>query len=314
MKIDGTIELVKEGSKGMSTGDWVSIIVSILALVGIIISTIITVISNNKNQRKRMDFEKKLGDKEINANIRSSAIIDWMGNVKDITTNLVTSLTEFSENDEEVQWITVYRYISLLILQFGPNDKKHNTDKLEGKLIDLPSNYKTILYNQKDNHNKNDYIVDWLNELKSHVKRNKLTFSKTYQEIEVIRDAAAFRLFQLDLLEIEVTDKNINAENIKETMDKEDYTLIDINEEKDDDDDIDFEEIVGGNNVIEAIEKYKEYEDCIVALENYEEIREYYQLASDKIIEIIRIYLKIEWDKAKKYNFENEENNSSNKK
>lgn len=44
---------------GLTTGDWVSIGVSIIALLGVMYSTHRTIKSNNSNSKDRLDSEKK---------------------------------------------------------------------------------------------------------------------------------------------------------------------------------------------------------------------------------------------------------------
>lgn len=58
MEFSGIIEIVSNNSQALTTGDIASIVVSVVALLGVLVSTVITVKSNNKNNIQRINFEE----------------------------------------------------------------------------------------------------------------------------------------------------------------------------------------------------------------------------------------------------------------
>lgn len=249
-----------------TAGDLIAIIVALISLIGVIVSSIMTNKTTKKISKSNEQLQDKWNQKNIDASLTSSARIDWIQNVRRTTAELISSyITLLNTYDKEdlVRIIGESRNKSeLLILFFGPESKNCNSEIIKDR---------EFLLKKEDNDHKNDIIVNFL-------RQQQIEFNQYYKDL-------AERKQEKIKADIEYWSKQryINAEQGPE------ITYIDREGEE-----------VHVNEPIINKEDEKKYQDALSVSQNeYAKIK---KLESDLtfLCNIMRIYLKIEWNKAKK--------------
>lgn len=89
MTIDGTIELVEQSTSLFSIGDIIAVIVALISLIGVIITTIITNQTTKKINKSNEGLQDKWNQKNIDATLTASARIEWIQMVRNTTSELI---------------------------------------------------------------------------------------------------------------------------------------------------------------------------------------------------------------------------------
>lgn len=303
MKFEGTIELIKESSKGLSTGDWTSIIVSVVALLGVIISTVVTVFSNKKIAKSRTTFEEEQNNKieqfqkemkyfEIDKNIMANARIEWIQSVrnesKDFIINFYSDMehartTKNGSYPSEEFKKSMYN----LIMYLGPDSLKIKENNIYFDIVKKEICYR--LNNQKDlvdySRVNNDEINNLIVGLIKALNENLCDYMSTrgYND-DTLRIKNLFDEYEQDLMELE--DGNENMPNELFEMKYANRFSIDVDEF----DNIIYVPLTQIGSYLQDIQR-EEQEKKKKNKDNRDKI--------DKeilnFVEVMRTYLKIEW-------------------
>lgn len=241
----------------VTTGDVIAIVVAIIALTGVIISTVYTNYTTNKINKSNEKQQSDLQQKNIDANLVANARIEWIQNVRRTTAELISQyFLIINTVDEEIlteALLKTKEKTELLILYFGPDTKKEKN-----------------IYNEKDNSGKNENIVNFLMML---ANKTDLYY----------KDAVSDKLIKLENV------RKRRLESLSEYVIGWEYEEVELDNGR-----------VYQNPIpkIEETEKesLKELDEQIEKLKNItEDIREDLTILRN----IIRIYLKIEWNISK---------------
>ena len=279
-KIKGTFELVGATYHGLSKEDLITLVPAILSLVNLYLTYKINEKinasdkefqkeindKNNKLQEEINDnnnkFQEKLNQKNIDANLKSKARIKWIQDVRNTSSELLSiyyRLLNSTDKDKLLEIFITSQEKTELLILFF-GPEKQNQEKV--KQIDIKSH--------ESNEGKNDLIVEFLDDL------NK-----------------GFYTYCNNVLK----DKKSNLEKIRESRLEEMNNHIIGYEE------FDGIELGDGIGTVEVPVYDPDYEKKVDEIE--EQIKENKNLPSNlnkKLIElrdIIRVYLKIEWNKSK---------------
>ena len=168
--IQGTFELVGGTSQGLSTGDLVVMGTAILSFIGVIVSVFLTNKMSKKINEDNNEFQKnfnetnnqlqeKLNQKNIDATLKAKARIEWIQNVRDTSAELISLYYQLLNSTDNTTlfntFIAAQEKTELLILFLGPETKKQNQETIPP--ISLGS--------LESNEGKNDLIVEFLSKL-----------------------------------------------------------------------------------------------------------------------------------------------------
>lgn len=241
---------------------------SSLATLASFIAACLAYRSSSKNSK----IQKEIAQQQIDANLKAKARIEWINGVRHKSSEFISLLLSL-QKDEVVfqeQWLKVEEVSELLKLFFNTSEKKQIETEIyvKNNEIIVESEGKRVLYDENDNKNKHIYIRRYINCL------IELYQSESYKHILQSRKDV-FKVFKnSSLKEADYFFKGIDSEEkAKEKLnesDLADYMSNKIN--------------LGSSDHL--------YEDLTKRLINYHE-------AINNFSEIIGIYLKIEWDKAK---------------
>lgn len=288
---------------GLTTGDWVSIGVSIIALLGVMYSTHRTIKSNNSNSKDRLDSEKKMKYFEIDQNIMASARIEWVQSVRNEakefiimcykTIELFNKTKEIPETSEQMK-----RIMYNLILYFGPDSVTSKEDDIifdkKKKRIDFKNQSKEKLldHNRENNDELNNWIVSFIQSMSENI--NDYITNNGYDE---------------DIDQENLVIHSIYAENIAIII-QESGNDIDIYPEK-------IKEYEKNFNISSLVPyEYSEdvnpseleLEQVLLDVQNIEirkeeAIREKKEALDQRIldfVQVMRIYIKVEWKNISK--------------
>ncbi|MEG1578261.1 MAG: hypothetical protein RR336_05815 [Oscillospiraceae bacterium] len=264
MNIDGTIKMVSDLSETvLSTGDIIAIVVSSISLIGVLISTYWTNITTKKINRSNNAMQDKWNQKTIDANLIATARIEWIQNVRKITADLLTSyFSILNTADVEVVQINFYDAIKeteLLILYFGHEKISSSSDDLSPTL------------DKESNDGKNELIVSFLvllsekfREYYSDIKKGEV--KRLEEALKQAKDAMYSNAIWMKTGE----SYNELAEEIEDIM----------------------EPIPQEEDIQYAASLEARYQN---------KVKQITELQKDLVLlrNIIRIYLKIEWNKSK---------------
>ncbi|MGS6446135.1 hypothetical protein [Enterococcus hirae] len=232
-------------------------------IIGIIVNVWINVSQNKKNQ----SFQEKMKQKEIDANLKAKARIEWITEVRKMSANLITSLVDIKnmDNDYEGKLAEISKEAELLKLYFG----SYKTDEI--KSYDLK-----ILMNDESNDGKNPHIFLYID--------NLLQIYGTKGREEIDRQKSIYSRLQKKT-------KTLFRELDKISQDK----VVAIDEEGDPY--IDQVAIEGHED--EYVYLDNQFSIAVGKENSYRrKIEEYYN-RTEEFEKIISVYLKLEWDKAK---------------
>lgn len=221
-----------------------------------------------KLNHQQQEFQKEMTQKQIDANLKAKARIEWITEVRKMSANLISSLVDIKNmnTDYEEKLAEIGKEAELLKLYFG----SYKTAEI--KTYDLK-----ILMNGESNDEKNPHMFLYIDNLlqlygtkgRENINRTKQIYSTLKKESKVIRT-------RLD--EISKYDA-IGIDNDGDPI----IDRVPLNE----------------TNKSELIYLRHQYTGALNEETNYrKKIEEYYN-RTEEFEKIISLYLKIEWDKAK---------------
>ncbi|EGP4716572.1 hypothetical protein DUI35_10925 [Enterococcus faecium] len=212
---------------------------------------------------REQEFQEKLTQKQIDANLKAKARIEWINDVRGLAARFISNFYELKKNetDFEEKYIEIFKDAELLKLYFGTyvDEKVTNT------------NYE-LLFNMKDNQNKNVQIFKFIDTMLDDLDEKGIakyqSSLKKYDEYKL-----KFKKCEEAMRECYTVEKN-ELGNYEEVIVKEKEALYD--------------------HIYGELQDLKKESSVY-----YHNLRQYDQRITD-FEKIISIYLKIEWDKAKK--------------
>lgn len=241
---------------GLTNAEKVVVISAFISISGVIL----TVFMNSRQSNKQIESEKNINQKNIDANIKAKARIEWIQNVRKASAELISVYYEILRVEDKGvllnKIIESKEKTELLILYFGP-DKQKEEDREP--------------LNKNSNEGKNDEIVTFLSGLNE--KFNEYYKIVLEDKKEKLNKGLAEVKKELDIFTNQFIKCDCEGNEIYITKD---------------DDDIEYEHDLINDLSLAKNEVYK-YDLYINELQN--------QLLYFR--NIIRIYLKIEWNKAK---------------
>lgn len=286
MNIEGTIELISNSSESFwSGGNIIAVIVSLISIIGSIIVVFLSnraakTISkeNNELQKKMNDENTKLQSKwhkenlelqeqinksNIDANLIAAARIEWIQNVRNITADLLTLyFSILNSADVEVIQTNFYASIQkteLLILYFGHEIKSLSSEDM------------SLLLNKENNNGKNELVVSFL-----------------------VLLSEKFRGYYSDIKKGEVTKLEEALKQARNAM-YNNATYVKIGENYND-----FLEEM--QDIMEPISQEEDIQYVASLKTKYEnKVKQITEIQNDLVLlrNVIRTYLKIEWNKSK---------------
>nr|WP_295683791.1 hypothetical protein [uncultured Lachnoclostridium sp.] len=259
--IDGTLELVSKSTESINTGDIIAIIVAIVSFVGIIITTILTNRTTKKINESNSKLQEKWNQKNIDASLIANARIEWIQKVRNTTAELVALYFEaLNVVDKDILLDTVVKAQEKTELLILFFGHEEKGNNLV--TIDMCSTEK--------NDNKNNQIVKFLSSLSK----------KLFRYYESVKTN------ELDKL------KQIRENRLNEMHDHiVDYVYEEYTDE------------YGCPNTTQVPIMDEDYENSLDKIDS--EIDNLVQVSTDinndiiYLRDVIRTYLKIEWNKAK---------------
>lgn len=111
---------------------------------------------------REQEFQEKITQKQIDANLKAKARIEWINGVRQKSSEFISLLLSL-QKDEVVfqeQWLKVEEVSELLKLFFNTSEKKQIETEIyvKNNKIILGNEGKRVLYNENDNKNKHIYI------------------------------------------------------------------------------------------------------------------------------------------------------------
>lgn len=224
-----------------------------------------------KNQRdfqddlnqSQIEFEKEMIQKKIDADLKAKARIEWINDVRGLAARFISNFYELRKNgtDFEEKYIEIFKDAELLKLYFGTY--------VDGKVTNI--NYE-LLFNMKDNKNKNVEIFKFIDTMLYDLDEKGIaqyqSSLKKYDEYKL-----KFKKYEEAMRECYTVEKN-ELGNYEEVIAKGKEALYD--------------------HIYGELQDLKEESNVY-----YLNLWQYDQRITD-FEKIISIYLKIEWEKAKK--------------
>lgn len=260
-----TFELIDGTSQGLSWGDVAVIVAAIVSVIGVLINLFFTNKVNKTINKNNNELQEKLNQKNIDANLKAKARIEWIQNVRNTSAELISLYYQLlNSTDKDIlfeTFIESQKKAELLILFFGPETQKQSQKKVSS----------TCIEDLEINEGKNDMIVEFLSDLN---KDFYLYYSKALKNekstLEKVRKESVLKMFENPIDYVE------NGTS----YDHEGNEISDI--EPIWDPELEYK--------LDKIEK------------QIEENTRFTNNLNKKLIQlrnIMRIYLKIEWNKAK---------------
>lgn len=225
---------------------------------------------------REQEFQEKLTQKQIDANLKAKARIEWINGVRQKSSKLISLLLSL-QKDEVVfyeRWLEIEEVSELLKLYFNSkmNEKSNSEIYVEKNKIIISTSATFILFKENDNIDKHAYIkkyIECLDELYKEDNYQKIVSEiRFYSDLinRLYEDNFAYTILheESDLMEI----KNTPAEELE----REAYNYA-----------------AAENNIEHYQKEIKKIKDRLID----------YQKAIEDFSSVISLYLKIEWDKAK---------------
>lgn len=228
-----------------------------------IIGFVVTHFLNKRNFKDNAAFQEKWNQKNIDASLTASARIEWIQNVRNTTAELLRYYFDILNTADSVKieeaLINSQQKTELLALYFGPENDQQS----------VSSDSRNILLNTENNNGKNDALVFFVVNLAQRfseysVNAKKDTFNQLQQAVLYARNEAYKNATQI------VTGYY--------TDEGDEIPEYDIEWKEEDLENVSSAEIA----LKKETKRIKELRDDLVFLRN-----------------TMRIYLKIEWNKAK---------------
>lgn len=254
-------------------------------VIGPLIGTGITLWLNWMQGKENRQIQKEISNQQINANLKAKARIEWINEVRNKSSNFISLLLSIQKNDVNYneQWLKIEEASELLKLFFNSNsaeDVKSDISINKGN-IELSQEAEKILMNRYSNENKNIYLRRYIDVVVQKYNNN------TYQTLFEQKTYVLKRQYSLLQEKEEMSDKNLidGSEFIQDGDDSEFLIYMSVPKEG----------------------KEEEYEQLEKNIAKTEEALEYinqsikgFHEAVNQFSLLISIYLKIEWDLAKK--------------
>ncbi|MCK9479758.1 MAG: hypothetical protein M0R40_09735 [Firmicutes bacterium] len=286
MSIEGTIEVINNSSETFwNSGNIIAIIVSVISIIGSIIVVVLNNRASNKISEHNNNFQEKMNDENtklqaewhkenlglqeqinkanIDANLIANARIEWIQKVRNLSAELLSlyfSMLNPQEADKfQIDFNHSIEKTELLILYFG-----HEDDEI--KNADM-----NTLLNRENNKGKNELIVSFLISLSQKLNKYNVFIQKGgLAELQKSINKAQQEMYH-----------NVEMIKVGEYYHEEAEEMMDVEEPH-----YQTEDILNVNRL------EKEKKDMVNEITN---------LQNDLIFlrNIIRTYLKIEWNKAK---------------
>ncbi|EOA2493707.1 hypothetical protein ACTPGT_000785 [Enterococcus hirae] len=235
-------------------------------------------------QENQRTFQKEMTQKQIDANLKAKARIEWINEARQKSSELISLLLSL-QKDEVVfheQWQKAEEVSELLKLFFSSIKIKELEKEIyvkEDKII-ISESVQTILFNENNNEEKNSYIRRYIECLIELYKNNR------YKSTVKVRKEVSRTLNKEMLEEI--------AYSFQESTQEGEKTIKQgVNEEKTGKDYIADEEKFEYARLKTSIPHHQK------KLDEIDEKLQGYQYVINEFSQIIALYLKIEWDKAK---------------
>ncbi|EGO5189955.1 hypothetical protein EWY11_06625 [Enterococcus faecalis] len=243
---------------------------------GTIAGIIANVYINYRQTKKNEELQKEITQKQIDANLKAKARIEWISGVRDKTSELVSLLLSLQKEKTVFyeQWLEIEKVSELLKLYFNSKmNKKVNSEiYIEQNKIIISETATSIVLKENNNINKHAYIKKYIECLVELYKDDN--YKNISNKIRFYHDS--IRKLYEDNFEYLMSHERSELEKIKNTppekLEGEDYDYA-----------------AAENNIEHYQRKIKDIE---VSLTNYHEAIEFFTT-------VISLYLKIEWDKAK---------------
>lgn len=235
----------------------------------VVLAAIIGVINNICTNKKSNDFQSTWNQKQLDVDLKSKARIEWIQKVRNITAELIAKyykiLNETDKNKLLDEYSATKEKSELLILYFGP--EYSDVENL---------NAKNLLFNNDSNDGKNKYIVEFLSSLSvDFYTLYKNISSNKIENLEKARKSASNVIYNNPIKEGDLLGYNYT----------EDGDEIPVYDEPTWDPNLQDKLNNTANEIINYNKFVNKLSNDIVTLRN-----------------IMRIYLKIEWIKAKSGN------------
>lgn len=264
MPVEGTITVVTQSNELMSMGDIIAIIVAIISLLGVIVSTLLTNRTTKKISESNEKLQEKWNQKNIDASLTASARIEWIQNVRNTTADLMRYYYDIlnATDSEEIEkaLIDSQQKTELLALYFGPETCLSNPSTKD----------KNILLNTTDNTGKNDVLVSFITDLAKKIGEyaSDAKDGKIERLKKAVEDArrTAYENATMEFLGYNYTEDGEKIPQCEPQFQKDDADYLHRTEDE----------------LQNATDKIRELRSDLIFLRNS-----------------MRVYLKIEWNKAK---------------
>jgi hypothetical protein len=256
------IEIATQSTSLLSTGDIIAIIVALISFVGVIISAIMTNNTTKKINASNKQLQEKWNQKNIDASLTASARIEWIQKVRNTTAELIALYFEALNTVDKAD---------LLGAVIKAQEKTELLILFFGHEEKETTTQDVDLCCIANNDNKNNLIVNFLSSLAKKLYRYyENVKTEKLKNLELVRDR------RYDEMQKHILD-----------YDYEEYTdEYGISK---------FEQIP-----IVDIEYQQSLDEIDQQIDNLVKVSK--DINSDLLMlrDIIRTYLKIEWNKAKK--------------
>lgn len=235
-----------------------TIIASFIAFIPATISAILSALNRKDNKtysQKMLDIDKEKTEKQIDANIVWSARVEWIQNVRKASSEFISACYNYMHivnenplNDYSEYLNKIEEKMLLLILYFGPDNTNNQTT--------------TDIFDPKTNSNKNEKIVELINNIYEGIKYYKIAYNNIKKFRQLLGECSS-------------------CENLRRV--REDYFKCD-------------KDAYGKFTQSDCEKNQSQY-----TLDRNKNQKIVYTLNQNlkKLCESMRIYLKIEWNRAK---------------
>lgn len=234
---------------------------------------------------KRAQFEESIAKREIDANIRAKARIQWIENVRVKYTEYISSIYVIinSQNNRNRSKLIeeLNKNMILLTLYFGNDGDRIDTEKMivskQNNGIGISDSAYKAIHNNKDNSNKNDFIVEYIQALtKTIVFEIDLPLKKEISQTFPYLSVGKTYNNSGDTSKLE-SQMLINGKKVSDSVDRIFHSPKSL--------------LTYGELTVETSRDEKTYRSC-----NHSLIFE--RMITD-LNDVIRLYLKLEWNIAK---------------
>lgn len=261
MAINGVVEIVMRQASSLSAGDIIAIIVASISLIGVIVSTVMTNRTTKNIDDSNKQFQDKWNQKKIDASLIASARIEWIQKVRNTTAKSIALY---------FQALNTVDKLDLLDIVIKAQEKtellilffEHEENETADQNVDLCCT--------ANNDGKNHLIVNFLSSLSKKLNRY-------YENLK--SDKLKDLKFVKDKRYSEMSEHVINYDYEEYT---DEYDITKINQTP-----------ILDEEYQESLNDIDKQIDVLVKISK--------DINSDLLMlrDIIRIYLKIEWSKAK---------------